>query len=116
MKKVLIISGVFTALIFLAGLTYYFAVQIPQRKIAKLELEKAKIIENENQDREAKLDTCLEDAKTSYKDRWRINCIGKDREFKTIDGVERCSLPSELSSHLDDIYEDLRKECIDRYK
>jgi hypothetical protein len=112
MKKIVIFT--FVTLIFFAlmGTTYYFTFQLPTRKNLELEIEKARIDSQKNQDRNSKIDNCLTEALKTYTERWKKNCDGKNIETNENGS---CALSSNLAVHLDQEYKNLRDECLARY-
>lgn len=95
------------------GFVYYLVVQLPNIKIAKLDLERVQLTASEDKDEEEKINACLEESLSRYRDRWQKNCESLGRK---LDEDGRCGLPSTLVSHLDSEYKNLRDECIERYK
>lgn len=116
MKKGLIISGVFALLVALTGLTYYFAVQIPAKKLAEIELEKAKLVAQEaqiQQDKEARLNNCLEEAKERTKASFELNSYPAPQEgypdARRWDSIE-------IRTKTEETYNSDREFCLERYK
>lgn len=104
---------VVASIICFVGIAYYLAVQSPANQRAQIELEKTRLASQNDQDKEARLDSCLAECYRKYRDRWKRNC--ESRNIK-VDEDGGCSLPSELVKHLDAEYKSLREECLERYK
>lgn len=113
MSKALTIFGVCVVLIVVAGITYYLVVQLPAKQLAETELAKFELLNQEIQVKEEKLDLCLEEARSKYKERWNSAC---ERLGRKSDDGDNCGLPSEQAKHYDSEYKNLRNECLARYK
>ena len=113
MKKNLIPFGLAIVLILVMGITYYFAVQLPRKQLAEIELAKIESLKQERRDMDAKLTTCLEEASLRHKQRWNNACETLGRK---VDDDRLCGLPSDQAVHYDSEYKGFRDECILRYK
>lgn len=116
-KKVIILiifSVVFLSCAIVCGLTFYGATKLSgeleaeEFRIESDRIEKLEDLEKEYE-RSIDLYDCNQLAQDSYTNRWNIACASNGQS-------EKCSLPSDIASILEDSKQEALNRCVELYK